>query len=293
MFANGYSANMALFETFFTKEDAIIVDKLAHESLKEGADLTRAQRYYFPHNDMKELEKRLQEADKAQARFKIIATDGLSASTGDISKIHQICDLADKYDAIVLVDECHSFGILGEKGRGAAELEGALDRVDLITGTFGKAVGGCNGGFISGNKDVIDLVRQKGRPYLFSNTIPQFTASTYTYALEIIQKEPELRKDLVRNIQRTREGLSKMGIKTTDHKDSPIIPIAIGSELNARMISDELIKEGILILPSLSLYTPTGESTLRLQITAKHTEEQIKKCLEVIKRTFKNFGLIE
>ena len=293
LFANGYSANMAVFETFFTKEDAIILDKRVHESLKESADLTRAPRYYFRHNDMRELEAQLEAADKAKTRYKVIAVDGLSASTGEVSSISQICDLADKYDALVLVDECHSFGVLGERGRGAAELEKSLNRVDLISGTFSKAVGGCNGGFLTGNKDVIDLLRQKGRPYLFSNTIPQFTAGTYAYVLDLIQQEPERRRSLSINTRLAREKLAGMGVKIAGHADSPLIPMLIGDEKLAQRVSEELVDSGIMATPWMHPYTAKGEASIRIQVSAKHTEAELSECLGVVQRTFKARGLIE
>lgn len=292
LFGNGYSANMAVFETFFAKEDAIILAKRVHESLIESADLTRAMRYNFAPNDMEDLEKQLKKADKAGARFKLIAVDGLSATTGEVAPIAQICDLADKYDALVLVDECHSFGLLGEKGRGAAEAENALHRVDIITGTFGKAVSGCNGGFISGQKEIIEMLRQKGRPYLFSNTIPQFTAGTYTYALELIQQEPERRVTLQNNVHLFRERLAQVGIKASGHIDSPVVPILVGEESAAKRISEDLINDGIFALPQIYPYNPLGQARIRIQISSKHSEEELLSCLGSLQRAFRKFGII-
>lgn len=283
LFCNGYSANMALFEAFFSKEDAIIIGNRSHESLNEAANLTRAQRYYFPLFEIAELEKQLQKANENGARFKIIAFDGLIAGSGEIAPISKICDLADKYDALVFSDECHSFGIMGHKGRGAVEVENCLNRVDVISGTFSKAMPGCNGGFLTGNKDIIEMLRQKARPYLFSNTIPQFTAGTYTYALKLFQNEPEHREKLLANVHFTRKRLKEAKLDFTGHPDSPIIHIVVGDEKRAQEISDNLVyNEGVFAIPCIYPYTEKGKATIRLQISAQHTEEELAQSIDKV-----------
>ena len=272
-----FDANTGLFETILDEDDAIISDRLNHASIIDGVRLCKADRYVYAHSDMDALETQLQDAQDANVRM--IATDGVFSMDGDVAKLDEICDLADRYDALVMVDECHATGFMGEKGRGASEAKGALDRVDVITSTLGKALGGATGGFTTGRQEIIDLLRQRSRPYLFSNAVAPMIANASLKVLEMLQESGARRERIWENARYFRREMEARGfdIKPGDH---PIVPIMFYDAPTSAAIADELLERGIYVISFSYPVVPKGEARIRVQMSAAHSREQLDRAID-------------
>jgi glycine C-acetyltransferase len=272
-----FDANTGLFETILGAEDAIISDRLNHASIIDGVRLCKADRYVYEHSDMDDLEAQLQEAQ--DARVRMIATDGVFSMDGDVAKLDEICDLADEYDALVMVDECHATGFMGDGGRGAADAKGALDRVDIITSTLGKALGGATGGFTTGRGEIIELLRQKSRPYLFSNAVAPMIANASLKVLEMLQQSEERRERIWENARYFRSEMEARGvdIKPGDH---PIVPIMLYDAQTSAAIADELLERGIYVISFSYPVVPKGEARIRVQMSAAHSRDQLDRAID-------------
>jgi glycine C-acetyltransferase len=276
LYSSCWDANGGLFETILGEEDAIISDELNHASIIDGVRLCKAARYRYKNADMAELERCLKEAKAS--RFRLIATDGVFSMDGSLAPLPDICALADKYDAAVMVDDSHATGILGPGGRGTAEALGCLDRIDIITSTLGKALGGAAGGFTAGSRQVVEFLRQRSRPYLFSNAVPPPIIRAAHTALELVSRRSELRDRLHANAMRLRSGLETAGfmLKAGRH---PIIPVMIGDAALAVRMADRLLEEGIYVIGFSFPVVPHGQARIRLQASAAHTDEQIDRTV--------------
>ncbi len=281
LFPSCFDANEAVFEALLTKEDAIITDKLNHASIINGTRLSKAERFLYNNNDMEDLEERLK--DSQHSRFRIIVTDGVFSMDGKIAKINQITDLAEKYNAIVMVDECHGTGVLGAKGRGSVEVEKSLHKVELISSTLGKALGGANGGFITGKKEIVSILRQKGRPYLFSNSLPTHCVAAYLKAIDILQNQPELLKKLQFNVELFRSKMTELGFELLGHPKSAICPVLLRDAKLARDFADEMLTKGVYVIGFSYPVVPQDLARIRVQLSACHEEEDILKCVEAFK----------
>ena len=277
LYAAAFDANGGLFEPLFNKEDAIISDELNHASIIDGIRLCKAQRFRYKHNDMKDLE--LQLINAKDARSKIIVTDGVFSMDGTIAQLDKICELAKKYDALVMSDECHSTGFIGPKGKGVPEELGVMDQVDIITGTLGKALGGASGGFTSGPKEIIELLRQKSRPYLFSNTLAPSIVGASLAVLDVLEKDSSYLKKLKDNTKFFREEITRHGfeIKPGTH---PIVPIMLYDDHLAQNMSKELLKLGVYVIGFFYPVVPRGQARIRVQISASHSMEDIQKAID-------------
>ena len=277
LYAAAFDANGGLFEPLFNKEDAIISDELNHASIIDGIRLCKAQRFRYKHNDMKDLE--LQLINAKDARSKIIVTDGVFSMDGTIAQLDKICELAKKYDALVMSDECHSTGFIGPKGKGVPEELGVMDQVDIITGTLGKALGGASGGFTSGPKEIIELLRQKSRPYLFSNTLAPSIVGASLAVLDVLEKDSSHLKKLKDNTKFFREEITRHGfeIKPGTH---PIVPIMLYDDHLAQNMSKELLKLGVYVIGFFYPVVPRGQARIRVQISAAHSMEDIQKAID-------------
>jgi len=284
-----FDANTGLFETILGAEDAIISDRLNHASIIDGVRLCKADRYVYAHSDMDDLEKQLQDAQ--DARVRMIATDGVFSMDGDVAKLDKICDLAEEYDALVMVDECHATGFMGEKGRGASEAKGALDRVDIITSTLGKALGGATGGFTTGSQEIIDLLRQKSRPYLFSNAVAPMIANASLKVLEMLQESGERREQIWKNARYFRSEMEERGfdIKPGDH---PIVPIMFYDAPTSAAIADELLERGIYVISFSYPVVPKGEARIRVQMSAAHSRKQLDRAINAFTEVAKKHDVI-
>ncbi len=279
LYCSCFDANTGLFETLLTAEDAIISDNLNHASVIDGIRLCKAQRLRFENCNMKDLEEKLQEAQSA--RFRLIATDGVFSMDGTIAKLDEIADLADRYDALVMVDDSHAVGVLGKHGRGTHEHRGAMGRIDIITGTLGKALGGASGGYTSGRKEIIDILRQRSRPYLFSNTLAPAIVVTSLKVLEILSSSTELRDKLMENANYFREGIAKLGLDVLPGVH-PIVPIMLGDAVLARNMAEKLLEKGIYVIGFSYPVVPKGAARIRTQISAAHSTEDLDFALEKI-----------
>ena len=277
LYAAAFDANGGLFEPLFNKEDAIISDELNHASIIDGIRLCKAQRFRYKHNDMKDLELQLIKAK--DARSKIIVTDGVFSMDGTIAQLDKICELAKKYDALVMSDECHSTGFIGPKGKGVPEELGVMDQVDIITGTLGKALGGASGGFTSGPKEIIELLRQKSRPYLFSNTLAPSIVGASLAVLDVLEKDSSHLKKLKDNTKFFREEITRHGfeIKPGTH---PIVPIMLYDDHLAQNMSKELLTLGVYVIGFFYPVVPRGQARIRVQISAAHSMEDIQKAID-------------
>ncbi len=291
LYSSCFDANGGLFETLLGEEDAIISDALNHASIIDGIRLCKAQRYRYANNDMEELEKKLIEATSKGARFKMIATDGVFSMDGTIAQLGKICDLADRYGAIVMVDDSHAVGFMGKGGRGTPEHCGVMDRVDLITGTLGKALGGASGGYTSGRKEAIDWLRQRSRPYLFSNSLAPVIAKTSIKVFELLEDSDALREQLHANARHFRSGLSKLGFRLIPG-EHPIIPVMIGDAALATRMADALLMEGVYVIGFSYPVVPQGQARIRTQMAAALTRDQLDKAIEAFAKTGRQLGLI-
>jgi glycine C-acetyltransferase len=289
LYAAAFDANGGLFEPIFNEQDAIISDELNHASIIDGIRLCKAKRFRFKHNDMIDLEKQL--IDSYESRNRIIVTDGVFSMDGTIAQLDKICELAEKYDALVMSDECHSTGFIGPTGKGVPEELGVLDKVDIITGTLGKALGGASGGFTSGPKEIIDLLRQKSRPYLFSNTLAPSIVGASLKAFELLNEDDSHLKKLKKNTKYFREKILSLGfdIKPGNH---PIVPVMLYDDHLAQKMSDELLKLGIYVIGFFYPVVPKGQARIRVQISAAHTKEDIDMALDSFYKVGKELQLI-
>jgi glycine C-acetyltransferase len=284
LYSSCFDANGGLFETLLTAEDAIISDELNHASIIDGVRLCKAQRYRYKNNDMADLEAQLQAAKGA--RFRMIATDGVFSMDGYIANLPAVCELADKYDALVMVDDSHAVGFTGPKGRGTHELHGVMDRIDILTGTLGKALGGASGGYTSGRKEIVEYLRQRSRPYLFSNTLAPPIVAGSLKALEMLQASTELRDKLETNTRYFREEMPRLGF-TILPGTHPIAPIMIGDAALAAKVADAMLAKGIYVIGFSYPVVPQGKARIRTQMSAGHSREDLEfavRCFSEVKR---------
>ena len=286
-----FDANGGLFEPLFGKEDAIISDSLNHASIIDGIRLCKAQRFRYEHSDMTSLENCLKEAIDNNARHKVIATDGVFSMDGTYAKLDQICELAKKYDALVMVDDCHATGFVGKNGKGTPEHFGLEGKVDILTGTLGKALGGASGGFICAKKNVVQLLKQRSRPYLFSNALSPSIVRATLQALEIVENEPERRTRIKENTLYFRERMVELGF-TLKGESHPITPVMLGDAEIAQKMSAALLDEGLYAVGFFYPVVPRGQARIRLQLTSEHTKEQLDKALEIFAKVGKSIGVI-
>jgi glycine C-acetyltransferase len=290
LYISCFDANGGLFEPLLGPEDAILSDELNHASIIDGVRLCKAQRFRYKHNDMADLKAKLEEAKGC--RFKMIFTDSVFSMDGDLARLPDICDLADQYDAIVGIDDCHGTGHLGKTGRGGAEELGVLDRIDVITGTLGKTLGGASGGFTVAKNEIVDWLRNKSRPYLFSNSVPPSLVAAGIKALDVIDASSHLRDTLKRNTARMRAGLEGAGF-TVKPGPTPILPVMFGDAVAAVKMAEGLLAKGIYVIAFSFPVVPQGQARIRLQVSAAHTDEQIEQALAAFKEVGKSLGLIK
>ncbi len=284
LYAACFDANAGLFETILTNEDAVISDELNHASIIDGVRLCKAARYRYKNNNMADLKDKLTEAKKNGARRILITTDGVFSMDGTIAQLDKICDLADEFDAMVHHDDCHATGFMGKTGRGVHEYRDVMDRVDIITSTFGKALGGGSGGFTSGRKEIIDMLRQRSRPYLFSNTLAPSICAATLKALELIGSNTELRDRLEHNTHYFRKGMQKAGF-AVDDGDHPIVPVMLGDASLAQEMSKKLLLKGIYAIGFFFPVVPKDKARIRMQISAAHNEEDLDKAISAFAAT--------
>ena len=289
LYSSCFDANGGFFETITTAEDAIISDELNHASIIDGVRLSKAKRYRYKNNNMEDLERCLKEADEAGARIKVIATDGVFSMDGIIANLKGICDLADKYDALVMVDDSHATGFVGATGRGSAEYCGVMGRVDIITGTFGKAMGGASGGFTSGRREIIDLLRQRSRPYLFSNTLAPAMCAATIKVIEMLEKDTSLRDKVMENADYFRSEMAKRGFDLAG-EGHPIIPVMLYDDPLAAKVAEFMLKEGIYVTGFYYPVVPQGKARIRTQMSAAHTKEDIDKCVAAFVKSREEIG---
>lgn len=291
LYSSCFDANGGLFETILGAEDAVISDALNHASIIDGVRLCKAKRYRYANNDMAELEAQLKQADADGARYKLIATDGVFSMDGVIADLKSVCDLADKYNALVMVDDSHAVGFVGKKGRGTHEYCNVLDRVDIITGTLGKALGGASGGYTSGKKEVIEWLRQRSRPYLFSNSLAPSIVTASIKVLEMLAQGDDLRAKLWENAAYFREKMSAAGF-TLAGKDHAIIPVMLGDAKVASEFARRMLEQGIYVVGFSFPVVPKGQARIRTQISAAHSKAQLDKAIDAFIRIGKDMGVI-
>ncbi len=279
LYPSCFDANGGLFETLLGPEDAVISDALNHASIIDGVRLCKAKRYRYENNDLADLETQLQNADKAGVRFKLITTDGVFSMDGYIARLDEICDLAEKYQALVHFDDAHATGFVGNTGRGTHEFRNCMDRVDIITGTLGKALGGASGGYTSGSKTIIELLRQKSRPYLFSNTVAPPVVAGALKALELVTQSTQLRDQLFENTQLFREGLEKLGFELLPG-EHPIVPVMLHDAVTAAKFADIMLKHGVYVVAFSYPVVPHGKARIRTQMSAGLSKDDIEFALE-------------
>ncbi|MEI7758083.1 MAG: glycine C-acetyltransferase [Bacteroidota bacterium] len=289
LYAACFDANGGLFETILTADDAVISDELNHASIIDGIRLSKAQRYRYKNNDMNDLRAKLEEAKTNKARRILITTDGVFSMDGTIAQLDKICDLADEFDAMVHHDDCHATGFMGKTGRGIHEHCNVMDRVDIITSTFGKALGGASGGFTSGRKEIIDMLRQRSRPYLFSNTLAPNICTASLKVFEMLNKSTALRDKLEKNVHYFRSGMQKAGFDVRDG-DHPIVPIMLGDANLAQSMSKKLLEKGILAIGFFYPVVPQGKARIRTQISAAHSFEDLDKAIDAFATTKKQLA---
>ncbi len=290
LYAAAFDANGGVFEPLLTAEDAIISDSLNHASIIDGVRLCKAQRYRYANNDMADLEAQLKAAEGA--RFKIIVTDGVFSMDGYVAQLDKICDLADKYDALVMVDECHATGFIGKTGRGTVELKNVLGRVDIITGTLGKALGGAMGGFTTGRKEIIEMLRQKSRPYLFSNSLAPAIVGASIEVLNLLSETTDLRDQLEWNVNYFKDGMKAAGF---DYKDgeSAIVPIMLYDAALSQEFADRLLTEGIYVIGFFYPVVPQGQARIRVQLSAAHSQAHLDKAIAAFTKVGKELGVVQ
>ena len=290
LYAAAFDANGGVFEPLFNEQDAIISDALNHASIIDGVRLCKAQRFRYNHNDMADLEAKLKETQGLRSR--IIVTDGSFSMDGTIAQLDKICDLADQYDAIVMIDECHSSGFLGKTGRGTHEYRNVMGRIDIITGTLGKALGGASGGFTSGKKEIIEMLRQRSRPYLFSNTVAPSIVGASIAVLDMLSETTELRDKLEFNTKFFRSKMTEAGfdIKPGDH---PIVPIMLYEAVLAQQFAARLLEEGVYVIGFFFPVVAKGQARIRVQLSAAHEQEHLEKAIAAFTKVGKELGVLK
>jgi glycine C-acetyltransferase len=289
LYTSCFDANTGLFETLLTEDDTILSDELNHASIIDGIRLCKAKRFRYRHSDMAELERGLQEA--AGSRLRLIATDGVFSMDGDMARLSEICTLAERYQAAVMVDDSHATGVLGATGRGTPEHLGVLDRVDIITSTLGKALGGAAGGFTCARKEIVEFLRQRSRPYLFSNALPPMITAAALKALELLGSSGELRDQLHANARRLRSALEGAGF-TLKPGQHPILPVMLGDAALASRMADRLLERGIYVIGFSYPVVPQGQARIRIQLSATHTPEQLDRAAQAFTEVGKQLGVI-
>ena len=288
LYSSCWDANGGLFETLLGPDDAVISDELNHASIIDGIRLSKAQRLRYRNNDMADLEARLREAHSA--RFRLIATDGVFSMDGIIANLPAICDLADRYDAMVMVDDSHSAGFLGPHGRGTPEYHGVMGRIDVLTGTFGKALGGGSGGYTTGRSEIVQLLRQRSRPYLFSNSLPPPIVAASLKALELLSASTELRDRLEENTRWFRSQMSQLGFQIV-HGEHPIVPVMLGDATLAARMADRLLEKGVYVIGFSYPVVPQGKARIRTQVSAAHTREELSFAVEAFRAVKQELGI--
>ena len=290
LYAACFDANGGVFEPLLTKEDAIISDSLNHASIIDGVRLCKAQRFRYQNNDMADLEAKLQET-KDTARFKIIVTDGVFSMDGYVAQLDKICDLAEKYEAMVMVDDCHATGFIGKTGRGTHELHNVMGRVDLITGTLGKALGGAMGGFTTGRKEIIELLRQRSRPYLFSNSLAPAIVGASIAVFDLLNETTHLRDKLEENVRYFKKGVKEAGFDIKDG-DSAIVPIMVYDAALSQKFADRLLEEGVYVIGFFYPVVPREQARIRVQLSAAHEKEHLDKAIAAFTKVGRELGVI-
>ena len=291
LYAAAFDANGGVFEPLFGEEDAIISDSLNHASIIDGVRLCKAARYRYQNSDMADLEKQLIEANKKGARFKIIVTDGVFSMDGIVAPLDKICDLADKYDALVMIDECHAAGFIGKTGRGTLEEKGVMGRIDIITGTLGKALGGAMGGYTTGKKEIIEMLRQRSRPYLFSNSLAPAIVGASIKVFDMLQNDTALRDKLEWNTNYFKKGMKEAGFDIIDG-DSAIVPVMLYDAKLAQKMAKMLLKEGIYVIGFFFPVVPREKARIRVQLSSAHNQEQLDKAILAFKKVGKELKII-
>ena len=292
LYAACFDANGGVFEPLLTKEDAIISDSLNHASIIDGVRLCKAARYRYQNSNMDELEEQLIKANENGARFKIIVTDGVFSMDGLVAPLDKICDLADKYDALVMIDECHATGFIGETGRGTLEEKGVMDRVDIITGTLGKALGGAMGGYTTGKKEIIEMLRQRSRPYLFSNSLAPAIVGASIKVFDMLDTDTTLRDRLQENTAYFKKGIKEAGFDIIDG-DSAIVPVMLYDAKLSQDMADMLLEEGIYVIGFFYPVVPKEKARIRVQLSAAHTNEQLDKAINAFIKVGKKLNIIK
>ncbi len=290
LYSSCFDANTGLFETLLGAEDAIISDAMNHASIIDGVRLCKARRFRYQNNDMSDLEMRLKEA--ADARFRLIATDGVFSMDGIIANLQGICELAEKYDALVMVDDSHAVGFMGENGRGTPEYCGVADKIDILTGTLGKALGGASGGYTSAKKEIVEWLRQRSRPYLFSNTLAPVITATTLKVLEMIDSRPELRKRLFENADFFRKEMTTLGFTLTG-AGHPIIPVMLGDAELAQNFAAQMLKEDIYVIGFSFPVVPQGKARIRTQMSAAHSRQDVEFAIQAFKKVGQQLEIIK
>ena len=291
LYAACFDANGGIFEPLLTKEDAIISDSLNHASIIDGVRLCKAARYRYQNGDMAELESKLKEANDNGARYKLIVTDGVFSMDGLVAPLDKICDLADKYDAMVMIDECHATGFIGEQGIGTLEEKGVLDRVDIITGTLGKALGGAMGGYTTAKKEIIEILRQRSRPYLFSNSLAPSIVGASIKVFDMLKTDDSLRKKLKENTAYFKKGIKDAGFEIIDG-EAAIVPVMLHDAKLSQDMADKLLEEGIYVIGFFYPVVPKGKARIRVQLSAAHDKEHLDKAIMAFKKVGKDLKVI-
>jgi glycine C-acetyltransferase len=291
LYAAAFDANGGVFEPLLNENDAIISDSLNHASIIDGVRLCKAARYRYENSNMEDLEQQLIKADEAEARFKLIVTDGVFSMDGVVAPLDEICDLADKYDALVMVDECHAAGFIGATGKGTLEAKGVMGRVDIITGTLGKALGGAMGGYTTAKKEIIELLRQRSRPYLFSNSLAPAIVGASIKVFELLEKDTTLRDKLEWNTNYFKAGMKKAGFDIIDG-DSAIVPVMLYDAKLAQTMANELLKLGIYVIGFFFPVVPKGKARIRVQLSASHTQKQLDQAIEAFMLVGTNLNVV-
>lgn len=292
LYAAAFDANGGVFEPLLGEEDAIISDALNHASIIDGVRLCKAARYRYANNDMADLEAQLQQAQAAGHRFKVIVTDGVFSMDGYVAQIDKICDLAERYDALVMVDECHATGFIGKTGRGSIELRNALGRVDIITGTLGKAMGGAMGGFTTGRKEIIEMLRQRSRPYLFSNSLAPSIVGASLEVFNMLEESTELRDRLEENTTYFKAGMRRVGLPFKDG-ESAIVPVMLGDAKLSQVMANRLLEEGIYVIGFFYPVVPNGQARIRVQLSAAHTRSHLDQAIAAFEKVGRELGVLK
>jgi glycine C-acetyltransferase len=288
LYSSGFDANTGLFETLLGAEDAVISDELNHASIIDGIRLSKAARFRFSHNDMADLEKQLQAAEKC--RFRLIATDGVFSMDGDIADLHSICDLAQKYGALTMIDDAHAAGFLGKTGRGTPEHCGVEGRIDVMTGTLGKAFGGASGGYTTGRKEIVELLRQRSRPYLFSNSLAPCIAAASLHAIDLLSRSTQRRDNLMQNTQYYRAALADLGFNVPPGTH-PITPIMLGDAVLAQKVASRMLEKGVYVVGFFFPVVPQGKARIRTQVSSVHRPEDLDFALEKFEEVKRELGI--